>query len=61
MVASSNQPGQSASRLDGGWVPFQAFRRAALLLSSLSRVVSKYVATVGGEEERPQIVMTRGE
>ncbi len=39
----------------------QASRRAVLLLSSLSRVVSKYVAAVGGEEEHPQIVMTRGE
>ncbi len=61
LVAASNQPGQSASRLGGGWVPLQASRRAALLMSSLSRVVSKYVATVGGEEERPQFVMTRGE
>jgi hypothetical protein len=42
-------------------VPLQASRRATLLLSSLNRVVSKYVATVGEEEERPQIVMTRGE
>ncbi len=61
LVVTSNQPSQSASRLGGGWVPLQASRRAALLLSSLSRVVSKYVAAVGGEEERPQIVMTRGE
>ncbi len=61
LVAASNHSGQSASRLGGGWVPLQASRRAALLLSSLSKVVSKYVAAVGGEEERPQIVMTRGE
>jgi hypothetical protein len=61
LVAASNQLGQSASRLGGGWVPLQASKRAALLLSSLSRVVSKYVVVVGGEEELPQIVMTRGE
>ncbi len=42
-------------------MPLQASRRAALLMSSLSRVVSKYVAAMGGEEERPWIVMTRGE
>ncbi len=54
LVAASNQLGQSASRLGGGWVPLQASRRAALLLSSLNRVVSKYVAAVGGEEERPE-------
>ncbi len=42
-------------------MPLQASRRAALLLSSLNKVVSKYVVAVGGEEELPQIVMTRGE
>jgi hypothetical protein len=53
LVAASNQPGQSTSRLGGGWVPLQAYRRAALLLSSLNKVVSKYVVAVGGEEELP--------
>jgi hypothetical protein len=42
-------------------VPLQASRRAVLLLPYFSRVVSKYVAVVGGEEECPQIVMIRGE
>ncbi len=60
-MAASNQPGQSASWLGGGWVPFHASRRAALLTSSLNRAMSKYVAILGGAEVRPQIVNTSGE
>jgi len=42
-------------------VPSQASRRVALLTSSLSRAMSKYVAVLGGAEVRPQIVNTSGE
>jgi hypothetical protein len=42
-------------------VPSQASSRAALLMSSLSRAMSKYVAVLGGAEVRPQIVNTSGE
>ncbi len=42
-------------------MPSQASSRAALLMSSLSRAMSKYVAVLGGAEVRPQIVNTSGE
>jgi hypothetical protein len=43
------------------WVPSQASRRAALHISSFSRVVSKYVAVLGGAEVHPQTVNTSEE
>ncbi len=60
-MAASNHPNQSASWLGGGWVPSQALRRAALLTSSFSKVMSKYVAVLGGAEVHPQTVNTSGE
>ncbi len=42
-------------------MPSQASRRVALLTSSLSGAMSKYVAVLGGAEVRPQIVNTSGE
>ncbi len=61
LVAASNQLNHSASWLGGGWVPFQASRRAILLASSFSRAKSKYVVIASGVEVRPQIVITRRE
>ncbi len=42
-------------------MPSQASRRALLLTSSLSKVMLKYVAILGGANVRPQTVITSGE
>jgi len=42
-------------------MPSQASRRATLHTSSFSRVMSKYVAVLGGAEVRPQTVNTSRE